>query len=265
MSRFSNLEFDREDESHRELAKGVGGDLIDAQHHFRDAEGHYHEGRFEKALRSYARALEHNSAMAEAWVGQVRMLLELGDAKEAHLWADKALELFRDHPDLLAAKAVALARLGELHDAMKLSDAALAQKGETAWVWQARGEVLLARGQRNEDFCFAKAVALHPKDWFVRVVIGRIYKFYAMAAVALKWLREALGLNAASAFLWAQIAECQVALSLAGEARASYTNALALDSDCPGARTALLALECEQPGTAIWRKITRFFRGPRGG
>lgn len=265
MGRFANLEFNREDESRRELNRATTGPEIDAQHHTREAEERFREGRFEKALRAYSRALEHNSAMAEAWVGQVRMLLELGEPKEARLWADKALELFRDHPELLAAKAVALARLGEPGEAMKLSDTALAQKGETAWVWQARGEVLLARGQRNEDFCFQKAVALAPKDWFTRVAVARIYRLYRVFARALKWLQEALSLNATSAFIWAEIAGCQASMGLVAEARVSYGNALQLDSDCPGARMALLALESEGPGRALWRKIARFFRRDDGG
>ncbi len=261
MSRFKNLEFDRDDEAHRGLSEQVhrGGDVIDAQHHFREAQERFHEGRFEKALRSYGRALEHNAAMAEAWVGQVRSLLELGDAKEARLWADKALELFRDHPELIAAKSVALAREGCLMEAMKVSDAALSQKGESPYVWQARGEVLLARGQRNEDFCFAKAVELAPKDWFERVVIARIYRLYKLTAVALKWLHDALALHASSAFLWVQIGECQAALGITAEARGSLINALAIDSDCPGARTALNAVDSEPPSRKIWRTITRFF------
>jgi tetratricopeptide (TPR) repeat protein len=144
---------------------------------------------------------------------------------------------------------------------MKLCDQALREKGETSWVWQARGEVLLARGQPHEDFCFAKAITLAPKDWFERVVIARIHMLYRMAAVALKWLREALSLCASSAWLWAQIGMCQQSLGLSAEARAAYTNALAIDLDCPGARAALMALDSEHAGTALWRKITRFLRG----
>jgi Flp pilus assembly protein TadD len=44
------------------------------------------------------------------WTGQVRMLIELKEFHEAKLWADKALEKFPNEPELLAAKAVALAR-----------------------------------------------------------------------------------------------------------------------------------------------------------
>ncbi len=258
MTRFQHLEFD--DERQRAREAPTTGPLIDAQHHFREAEERWREGRFEKALRSYGRALEHNPAMAEAWVGQVRMLLELGDAKEARLWADKALEQFRSHPDLMSAKAVALARMGSPDEAMKLSDAALAQQGETAWVWTARGEVLLARGQRNEEFCFAKAVALGPKYWWLRVVVARAYMTWHAAAVALKWLREAIALHAGSAYLWTQIGECQLALSMPGEARSSYVNAMALDADAPGAREAIIAVDAEEPASRLWRRITDFFK-----
>ncbi len=261
MGRFANLEFNREDEPHRKSAETRP--LIDAQHHVREAEERWREGRFEKALRSYGRALEHNPQLAEAWVGQVRMLLELDDAKEADLWSDKALEMFPVHGDLLASKAVACARLGRLDEAMKLSDAALRQKGETPWVWEARGDVLLSRGQRNEDFCFSKALALAPKDWFERLVIARIYRMHQRAAAALKWLKDALVLCASSAWLWAQIAACQAELGFAAEAHGGYVNALAIDPECPGARMALLALDTERP--SLWRKITKFLKGRRDG
>lgn len=265
MGRFEKLEFNREDDRHRELRQATGGPDIDAQHFYREAEELYRQGRFEKALRSYSRALEHNSAMAEAWVGQVRMLLELGEDREAKLWAGKALELFRNHPELLAAKGVALARLGEHPEAMKCSDLALAQKGETAWVWQARGEVLLAQGHRTEEFCFAKAVALQPRDWFTRAVIARIYRLYDLVALAAKWLNEALALNTSSAFLWAELAGCQASLGLRAEARRSYRSALDLDSDCPGARLGLIELDASS-GLASWfRRVVRFFRGSHGG
>jgi len=144
---------------------------------------------------------------------------------------------------------------------MRASDASLAQKGESAWVWQARGEVLLARGQRTEEFCFAKAVALQPKDWFARVVIARIYRAYRMAALALRWLQEALALNAASAFAWAEVAGCQAALGLVAQARKSYQAALDLDSDCPGARIALLELESVGPVRAFFQRLARLWGG----
>src|SRR5579871_5803430 len=104
MSRFSNLEFN----------ENSGGELRpqaakDERFYLAEAEEAFASGKFEKALRDYAKVLEHNPHNPAAWSGQVRMLIELGEFHEARLWADKALERFPRDPHLLAAKAVALA------------------------------------------------------------------------------------------------------------------------------------------------------------
>ena len=87
------------------------------------------------------------------------MLIELGEFREAKLWADKALERFPNEPELLAAKAVALARSGDLQGALSFSDASIEERGDTPYVWLARGDVLLARAEARADYCFEKAAA----------------------------------------------------------------------------------------------------------
>ena len=113
------------------------------------AEAHdlFYRGRFDLALRAYSKVLEFNAANQDAWTAQVRMLVELGELREARLWADKALERFPIHPDLLAAKAVVYARMADLDGALAFSDGAIEERGNTPYVWLARGDVLLARSE----------------------------------------------------------------------------------------------------------------------
>ena len=70
MSRFHNLEFGDveplEERTQRPRARDESSCLADAQAAFET-------GRFEEALRAYAKVLEFNSASAQAWAGQVRM------------------------------------------------------------------------------------------------------------------------------------------------------------------------------------------------
>src|SRR5688572_30685966 len=104
MSRFENLEFGGHSQQ-----KPRGMEMIkDEAFYISDANLAFQEGDFEKALRSFAKALEFNPGNAGAWSGQVRMLIELGEFNEAKVWADKALEHFPTDPELLAAKGVAL-------------------------------------------------------------------------------------------------------------------------------------------------------------
>jgi len=74
-------------------------------------------GLHESALRYYSRALELDKSQAAGWVGQVQMLVAMNECPEADLWSRKALELFKNNPDLLAARAQALCRIGDLKNA----------------------------------------------------------------------------------------------------------------------------------------------------
>ena len=165
MSRFVNLEFG--DEHEDQSSGGASPALKGEAHYFHEAQSAFANGSFESALRHYSKVLEFNPQNAAAWTGQVRMLIELGEYREAKLWADKALEKFPHEPELLAAKAVALGRSGDLQGAMAFSDAAMEERGDTPYLWLARGDVLLTRKESRADYCFDKALLLAGHAWFV--------------------------------------------------------------------------------------------------
>src|SRR5208283_4689503 len=156
---------------------------------------------FERALRLYAKVLEYNTQNAAAWTGQVRMLIELGEYREAKLWADKALERFPNEPELLAAKAVALGRSGDLQGALAFSDASIEEHGDTPYVW-------LARGDHRADYCFEKALLLAPRDWFVAWLAARIRFYHKQFVLALKLLQQAIELNTGHFLLWLELGQC---------------------------------------------------------
>src|SRR5207302_2927139 len=176
MGRFVNLEFDSdsEDRSHRIEESRVK----DETYYLSEARSAFDSGNFESALRLYSKVLEFNPQSAAAWTGQVRMLIELGEFREAKLWADKALERFPREPELLAAKAVALARSGDLQGALVFSDSSVEERGDTPYIWLARGDVLLAREEQRADYCFEKALLLAPRGWFIAWLSARIRCFY---------------------------------------------------------------------------------------
>ena len=151
MSRFGHLELETSTPASTALRHFVPDSsqaqcLLEANQAFDRAE-------FESALRWFGRSLEHGLSQVPAWVGQVRALLELGRPADAKVWADKALERFADHPELLALKAMALGRTGETATALAFSDAAVARPGDFPLVWLARADVLLARGEKTAEHC----------------------------------------------------------------------------------------------------------------
>ena len=237
MSRFSNLEFEGDSEeqfSPTPLAKDEG-------YYQHEAQTAYESGNFEQALRSYAKVLEHNPQNTGAWAGQVKMLIELGEFHEAKLWADKALEQFPHDPELLAGKAVALARLGDIENALAFSDAAVEERGDTPYVWLARGDVLLAAGRKQADSCMERAIA-RASNWFVHWLASRIYYFHKKFSLALKMVQQALAEDAGRGVLWLQIGYCQVALGFEAVAINSFEQAIQLDPRGHEARDAMAKL-----------------------
>jgi tetratricopeptide (TPR) repeat protein len=228
MSRFNNLEFGNQFEGHSSKAPP----FKDAQFYLAEGTGAFERGRFEEALRAYAKVLEFDPVSVAAWVGQVRMLIELGEFGEAKVWADKALETFPNMPELLAAKAVALARSGDLKAALAFSDAAVEAQGNTPYVWLARGDVLLARAEKRAEFCFEKAFALGAGDWVIRWLACRIYYYYKKFSRSLQLAQQALELDAARAVLWLQFGRCQLALGLPQAAANSFEHGRDLDPMC---------------------------------
>ena len=252
MSRFVNLEFDHEsseNQSQRERLKDEGYYGAAAQEAFERAQ-------FEVALRSYSKVLEFNPQNAAAWTGQVRALMELGQYNEALKWAETALDRFPHDPELLSAKAVALARQGDLQGALAFSDAAIEERGDTPYIWLARGDVMLARAEQRADYCFDKALALAPRNWFIAWLAARIRYFYDQFAQALKLAQQALEWNPGQYTLWLLVGLCQSRLGLVEAARTSLQQVRQLNPQCTEAVQALQALSPQ----GLWARWRRFWQ-----
>ncbi|HEX4343506.1 MAG TPA: tetratricopeptide repeat protein [Verrucomicrobiae bacterium] len=254
MSRFGNLELG--DESGGQSGVEQKPLVKDEAYYLAEARSAFENGNFEQALRFYSKVLEFNPHNPIAWIAQVRMLIELGEYREAKLWADKALERYPREPELLAAKAVSLARNGDLDSALMFSDASIEERGDTPYVWLARGDVLLAREEHRADYCFEKAMMLAPNDWFVEWLAARIRFFYEQFALAMKHAQHAVELNAGHFVLWLQLGQCQQALGWVGPARVSYMQAQQLRPRDPDIRNALAGLA----QTGWWSRMAGWWR-----
>jgi len=242
MSRFVNLELGGESEEQpqrrdqKELVK-------DEAYYLSEAHSAFENANFEQGLRLYSKVLEFNPQNVAAWSGQVRMLIELGEFREAKLWADKALERFPQDPELLASKAVALGRTGDLQGALAFSDASIEERGDTPYVWLARGDVLLARHELRADYCFEKALMLAPDNWFVPWLAARVRTYYKQFVLALKLLQRAIEMNSGHFVLWLQLGECQQMLGMIEPARLSFTQAQQLNPHAQEPAMALVHLD----------------------
>jgi Flp pilus assembly protein TadD len=258
MSRFVNLEFGGQ--AGEQSPAEASAIVKDEGFYQREAQAAFEEADFEKALRSYAKVLEFSPHHAAAWTAQVRMLLELDRCDEARLWADQALERFPREADLLAAKAVVLARCGETQTALAFSDAAVAENGASPYVWLARGEVLLAAREALADYCIDKALMLAAGDWAAAWQGARIHVRHGQGALALGLLRKAVERNPAHWVLWLELGRCQEALGLAGAAEKSFTQARELNRDDGAAAQAMTRLSKRGTGDRLrgwWRRLKK--------
>jgi tetratricopeptide (TPR) repeat protein len=230
LPRFDRLEFDQEPEL------GLPGvdqerDAPEASHDqaswMNQADEQRRRGLHENALRFYSRALERDSSLVTGWLGQVQMLVLLGEYPEAELWARKSLEIFKNHGDLLAARAQALARIGDLTKAMELADAALCQEGDSAYRWMVRGELMVSSRDEVDRHCFDKAVVLK-RDWLVPLESALIYLHYEQPSKGLLRARQAVEISPQSFYAWFVEGECEQALEFDRQAETSFQRVLEL-------------------------------------
>ncbi|MEX0887024.1 MAG: hypothetical protein WD009_11350 [Phycisphaeraceae bacterium] len=228
--RFSRIEFNhaRRQQPATTQHPALGARLRSARSLLTEARAAEQWGDFERSLRLATRCLHEDRSVVVAWVQQVRMLVELDECHEARLWCDKALEVFRGHGDLLAAKAQVCSRLADNNAAAACSDASLTAEGSSPWRWQARGEVLLAQRQPRHRDCFDKALVDAAADWFDRVIIARILLHHRRAAEAAHYLQAGLALQPAHAPGWFLLGRCQLELGWDDAADASFARCLQL-------------------------------------
>lgn len=240
MPRFDRLEFEHTPEGAGALRSRVETDH-DEHYWLRLADENRRQGLHENALRYYSRALEQDKSLVIGWLGQVQMLIALGEYPEAELWSRKALELFRNHGDLLAGRAQALCRNGAVQPAHPLCDAALSQAGQSAYRWLVRGELMVAGRQDIDRHCFDKAMQLDP-DWLVPLEIALTYLHYRQPTRALLRARQALEKAPDSPYSWYVQGWCQHELGLDEAARRSLERCLELAPGHLGAQRRLVAL-----------------------
>jgi tetratricopeptide (TPR) repeat protein len=257
MKRFERLEFEQPTETQQFEIQPTQHRYAepdhDAAHWMRAAGEERRSGMHESALRFYSRALELDKSIVAGWLGQVQMLIALGEYPEAELWSRKALELFKNNPDLLAGRSQALCRSGDLKSALASCDAAINQQGLNSYPWVARGELMLARGEDLDQHCFDKAAQLNG-DWLVQLEIGEIYLYYNRPTKAHRRIRQAVEAAPDRAYCWYRQGVCEQTLGLDGAARVSFRKCLQLKPNHVAAKAALDEIAKGK------KKVRRFFR-----
>lgn len=257
MPRFDRLELDPSRRKPDDDEAGRDDFVRDEHYWLRQAESERRQGLYENALRFYSRALELDKSQVVGWVGQVRMLIALDEIVEAELWARKALELFKNHGDLLAARAQALCRSRDRSQASAACDAAMAQPNATAYRWQVRGEVMIVTRSDVDRYCFDKAVQLDP-DWLVPLEIAQAYLYHGYPSKALGRARQAVEKGADQPFPWYFQGVCERELDLCDAAVRSFRRVMEIVPNHSDAQRHLT--ELDHQGWSPFRTLRRLFR-----
>jgi tetratricopeptide (TPR) repeat protein len=256
MARFDRLEIDPVQEKGATPPKASAPAERDEKHWLAQAAEDRRKGLYENALRYYSRALEIDKSLVNGWVGQVQMLIQLKEYPEAELWSRKALELFKNNGELLAARAHAVWRMGDARVAQELCDGALRQEGQSAYRWTVRGELMIRAKGDIDRHCFDKAVLIDP-DWLVPLEIALVYLYYKVPSKALLRARQAVEKAPESSYCWYVQGVCQMKLEFEDQARKSLQRCLELSPNHTEAGRRLA--ELKQRGWSLGRSLRRWF------
>ena len=241
-SRFGHLEFESHENPPDEQEFNeptLGQDqMAEAIHAFEHEE-------FANALQRYARILEFESENKESWIGQVQSLLQLNRTEEALNWANRAVELFPSNPDLQALTSIALARNGNIAEALAYSDSASRASTKSVIPWLSRAEILAIQGDSTADYCEARAWAISPEKWQIAWLCSRMRTRHKQNAKALKWALSAVEQAPTHPTPWVLTARCQAALALTSQAQESIERAHQLTPN--SSRVCKLMKELEKP------------------
>jgi tetratricopeptide (TPR) repeat protein len=243
LARFDKLEFDEGDSLDPEKTSELSLQSDSSETHWlKMADTNRREGKYENALRFYSRALEIDKTILTAWVGQVQMLVFLEEYPQAITWSKKALELFPNHADLIAAQSQAECRRGDLKQSNQLIDGAMKVRGESAYQWQVRGELMIALKQRTDRHCFDKA-QVTSSDSLIPLESALIYLHYQEYAKGAQRAAIAAEKSPELYFAWFVLGQCQEGVGLDQAAVRSYKQCCDLCQNHQQAKQRIAALE----------------------
>ena len=247
MGRFDHIR----PEGHAEEAPPADpGPTFDASHFVAEAERAMAKGDHEGALKLYGRALQVERERLDAWLGQVRALVDMGHPEEAFTWLEQATSVLGERPQLHAMRAIASARCGNREDALAWSDRAMREGQDHVEVWLSRAEVLyLTQRPPLAAMALEKAAERSPGALTERRA-GEVALQYDDLGRAAIWLERAARHAPEDPLVALRLGVLRDRQGDEARARAELERALALSPQLSAARLALRELD----GRSFWEK-----------
>lgn len=229
----------------------------DQGHYLAEADRLFYSGEYQKALRSYSRAMEVDHAAIEPWKGQILCLIKLKQTREATMWALRAIELFPEAPELVNLQGLTLALSGANQRAISCSDFAMSlPDGGTAFTWLIRAEILARADNPNAAYCYEKVKDLrNPADWRLMALAGSFLLDQKKWAMAVDFLRPAAELQPTSPWLWTLLGTANEKLGFTQPAMQAYRTALDVNPNYRPAQDAMARLVAVPLPVRLWRRL----------
>lgn len=229
----------------------------DQGHYQADGDRLFYSGEYQKALRSYSRAMEVDHSAVEPWIGQVLTLIKLKQSREATMWAMRAVELFPESADLVSLQGLALALTGANQRSIACSDYSMTLPGGgSAFGWLIRAVILARADNPNAGYCYEKIKELrNPADWRVLALAGSFLIDQKKWASALEFLRLATEAQPANPWLWNMLGLANEKLGFNQPAMQAYRSALEINPNNRDARDSVARLTSVPLPVRLWRRI----------
>ena len=151
----------------------------------------WEQGEAEQAEELFQGALENCPVEERAHRYYGELLWKRGDRRMALMHMERAAELSDDAADIVVRVGQMRAGQGELADALRWADRAIAQNDLDASAWALRSEILFQQGRFSEALVSChRALNQNPKDLAVELRTASIYQELSRPRRALSTLDE---------------------------------------------------------------------------
>ena len=169
---------------------------------------------------------------ARPYVTKAAALLDLGEAAEALLWADRAASHGARRPVVSQLRALSYMSLDNIDEAIAELRAGLKDAPDWFWGIVMVGELLRLSGRPHDaQLELERAVALQPDSGFAVGTLGQVLLDLDDVAPAITALRRAVELDPDGDWTQASLAEALLRVGAADEALVAAERALAINPD----------------------------------
>lgn len=157
----------------------------------------FYDEDFESAIFFYSKVVDVNKHSIEAWIGQIRSLIELKELASAKKRFKTAQYVLGNLPELMSLQALLECLSGRVKEAIRLSDSSIESSERSSFPWFIRGLIYLIKDVKNKpEYWFTQAITTDPVNMYLKVDIGRACYKYGKPNLTVQFLYQTTTMGA---------------------------------------------------------------------